>query len=99
MTEYPKFIAADKVYGTYEKHVPAPYLRKSYNFDKKAEKQKANEKNKKLKAVEEAKAAEETKAAEEAKADEAAKAAERERLKKAAEGEEDSRGFIDCCRE
>ena len=38
MTEYPKFIAADKVYGTYEKHVPAPYLRKSYNFDKKAEK-------------------------------------------------------------
>ncbi len=38
MTEYPKFIAAGRVYNTYEKHIPAPYLRKSFNFPKKAEK-------------------------------------------------------------
>jgi len=38
MTEYPKFIAAGREYNTYEKHIPAPYLRKTYNLDKKAEK-------------------------------------------------------------
>ena len=38
MTQYPKFIAAGRVPGSYEKHIPAPYLRKSYNLDKKAEK-------------------------------------------------------------
>lgn len=38
MTEYPKFIAAGRVPCSYEKHIPAPYLRKTYNFDKKAEK-------------------------------------------------------------
>ena len=38
MTQYPKFIAAGRIYCSYEKHIPDPYLRKSYNFDKKAEK-------------------------------------------------------------
>ena len=38
MTQYPEFIAAGRVPCSYEKHIPAPYLRKTYNFDKKAEK-------------------------------------------------------------
>ncbi|MBQ7957162.1 MAG: family 78 glycoside hydrolase catalytic domain [Clostridia bacterium] len=38
MTQYPKFIAAGRVPCSYEKHIPAPYLRKSYNLDKKSQK-------------------------------------------------------------
>ncbi len=35
MTQYPKFIAATREYSTYEKHIPAPYLRKTFTFNKK----------------------------------------------------------------
>ncbi len=37
MIKYPKFIAATSEYCTFEKHIPAPYLRKSFVFDKEAD--------------------------------------------------------------
>ncbi len=38
MTKYPKFIAAAREYCTYEKHIPAPLLRKSYFLESKPQK-------------------------------------------------------------